>query len=303
MEQMALVFEGSILALLTPEEIYSHADQELLSLLKEDRRIERKSGKVESRRLGDYFSMWANTKPAGGLIAIGIEKAGAVSGCAALSVGELNNLEKTHRDYCPDSRPESRRVSVLNAKGADDFVLLFRVPYREDKVVRTVAGKAFVRIGDELKELSEDEIRELQIDKRELDLEREPVIDLRWPDDFDTNPISSFCESVRTKWNLTANQTNEEILQHRRLGRLSGAVFVPNTACTLVFAKDPLEKFPGCNIRFLRYDGELEKTGEHYNVEKDIPIEGPIPQLIVQAASILESQLRQFSGMGKDGKF
>ena len=40
-------------------------------------------------------------------------------------------------------------------------------------------------------------------------------------------------------------------------------------------------KFPGCNVRFLRYRGEFEGTGENYNVEKDIPIEGPIPRLIV----------------------
>jgi ATP-dependent DNA helicase RecG len=38
-------------------------------------------------------------------------------------------------------------------------------------------------------------------------------------------------------------------------------------------------------------------------VEKDVIIEGAIPELIVQAASVLESQLRDFSGLGKDGKF
>ena len=147
-------------------------------------------------------------------------------------------MEKAAKDYCPDSRLQSKRLSVINVNGHDDFLLILRVPYREDKVVRTVAGKALIRIGDEKKELSEEEIRELQIDRRELDLERESVLDLKWPTDFDLELVRTFCESVRSKWNLTANQTNEQILQHRRLGKITGTVFVPNTACTPLFAAD-----------------------------------------------------------------
>jgi ATP-dependent DNA helicase RecG len=247
--------------------------------------------------------MWANTKPSGGLIAIGMEKDGSVSGCSHLGETPLNELEKTGKDYCPESRAESRRVAVINEKGRQDFVVLFRIPYRDDKVVRTVAGRAFCRVGDEKKELDEDEVRELQIDKRELDLERESVLDLRWPTDFASDLIDAFCASVRSKWSLSGSQTNEEILQHRRLGKVLSGAFVPNTACVLVFATDPMEKFPGCKITFLRYDGEYEGTGERYNVVKDIPIEGPLPKLIVRAAEILESQLREFSALGKDGKF
>ena len=102
---------------------------------------------------------------------------------------------------------------------------------------------------------------------------------------------------------MKGDQTNEQILHHRRLGRLSNGMFIPNNACVLVFASDPMLRFPGCNVRFLRYSGEIEGTGEHYNVVKDIPIEGPIPRLIVQTAGVLEAQLRDFSALGKDGKF
>ena len=303
MEQLSLSFDGPILALLTPDEIYANADHGLLALLKEDRRIEQKSPKIDRRVLGDYHSMWANTKPSGGLIAMGIEKDGSFSGCDHLSIEELNIMEKSGKEFCPDCRPESKRIPIINAKGNPDFVLLIRVPYREDKVAKTVAGKAFIRIGDTKHELSEEEIRELQIDKRELDLERELIIDLQWPQGFDQESINAFCESIKHHWDLTRDQTNEEILQHRRLGKVVNGKFVPNTACTLVFAKDPMEKFPGCTVRFLRYDGEVERTGEQYNVEKDISIEGPIPTLINDAAAVLESQLRDFSGFGKDGKF
>jgi ATP-dependent DNA helicase RecG len=253
-----VVLDAPYLPLLSPDEIYRHADGPLLQNLREDRRIERKSCRVDRRVVGDYFSMWANTKPAGGLLAIGIENDGSISGCQRLSVEERNDLEKAAHDYCPDCRSDSRLVPVVNADGKPDFVLLIRVFYREDKV---------------------------------------------WPGEFHNELITAFCASVRAKWTLSAEHPNEEILVHRHLGKIVNGVFVPNTACMLLFANDPLEKFPGCNVRFLRFEGETEKTGEQYNVVKDLTTEGPIPLLIEGAASIVESQLRDFSALGKDGKF
>jgi hypothetical protein len=41
--------------------------------------------------LSEYFSMWANTVPDGGLLAIGIEDGGKVAGCHSLSSNELND--------------------------------------------------------------------------------------------------------------------------------------------------------------------------------------------------------------------
>ena len=79
--------------------------------------------------------------------------------------------------------------------------------------------------------------------------------------------------------------------------------FIPNTACALLFAKDPRLKFPGCFVRFLRFDGETEGTGEKFNAIKDIHVEGSIPMMILEAAKVLEIQLREFSRLGKDGKF
>ena len=161
MKQLKLSFDGPILPLLTPDEIYTHAGQSLLQQLHEDRRIEYKSARVGRRDLGEYFSIWANTRPAGGLLAVGIEKDGTVTGCIGLSPQGLNSLEKTGREICTDCREEMKRLPVVNVNGEDDFVLLIRVSYREDKVIRTTSGKAFIRVGDDKHELSDDEIREL----------------------------------------------------------------------------------------------------------------------------------------------
>jgi ATP-dependent DNA helicase RecG len=50
-----------------------------------------------------------------------------------------------------------------------------RVHYREDKLVETVSGEAFVREGDRKRRLTEDEKREIKLNKGQLDIESERV--------------------------------------------------------------------------------------------------------------------------------
>jgi ATP-dependent DNA helicase RecG len=160
-EQLNIPF-GEKLPLLSPDDIYQEPEM-LLTLVKEDRRLERKPPGVQGRLLGEYFSMWANTSPEGGIIVVGLEDKGAISGCVKLSSGQLNDLEKSPRIYCPDARVDSKRVPVIDETGHENFVVLFRVYYREDKVVFDVSNTAYTRIGDEKHKLTADEVREFQI--------------------------------------------------------------------------------------------------------------------------------------------
>ena len=86
-------------------------------------------------------------------------------------------------------------------------------------------------------------------------------------------------------------------------GIQGNGVFQPNVACALAFASDPVNLFPGCQIRFLRFDGEFEKSGSDYNAVKTIPVEGALPRLLEETANILTSQLRDFTRLGDDGVF
>ena len=299
--QLGFPFDGPLF-LATPDDLYAGLSSENLLLLLEDRRTERKQARYSTKSLAEYFSMWANTAPDGGLILLGIDNSGILSGCKCLSQAELNERELTGRQLYPDARFESKRVAILNAKGQEDFVLAFRVRYREDKVVCDVAGNCFTRIGDEKHKLSAEEIRELQNDKGQIDLEQEPSL-LSYPSDFDQQLIERYCDGVRRSRQLTQEHTREQILSRQRLGKMKNGLFHPNIACELVFAIDPGSNFPGCKVRFLRYEGEQEKTGSEYNVVKNIAIEGAIPTLITETASVLRGQLREFSRFGREGKF
>jgi ATP-dependent DNA helicase RecG len=288
--------------LLTVEEIWFSATSALLKQISEDRRVERKPAGIHAKELAQYLSMWANTSD-GGLIAIGIENNGAISGCMNAETSHLNALDTHSRDMCPDAKVDARFVHATNIKGQSDNILLFRVHYNPKKVVKTTSGEAFIRYGESKHKLKPEEIKELEIDKGQLEIEQEPCPTFVFPEDFREDLLNDFAESVRVRHEMSSALSTAEILELRRLGKRHAGKFIANTAAVLVFAKDPLTVFPGCKIRFLRFEGETEGTGDKWNAVKDVPIEGPIPHLIREAERVVESQLRDFSRLGNDGKF
>ncbi len=187
--------------------------------------------------------MWANTMPDGGLIVVGMSDAGEFLGCHQLTGEQLNKIEKAFITFCSDARVESRRIFVRAKDGTDSFVVLFRVHCRDDRVVCDSSGNAYTRVGDEKHLLSHEQVRELQVDKGQLDIEQDPT-SLCFPDDFNKELVSGFISGLKRIRQPLQDHTDEDLLEHRRLGRIVSGNFQPNVACALLFAKDPLRLFP-----------------------------------------------------------
>jgi ATP-dependent DNA helicase RecG len=71
----------------------------------------------------------------------------------------------------------------------------------------------------------------------------------------------------------------------------------------LVFAKNVSGLVPGAYIRVIRYDGTEEHFGSALNILADETIEGPLPDQIARAEEFVNSQIRKFTRLGRDGKF
>ena len=285
----------------TPDDIFGSLDEHAIGLFKEDNRIERKRVEVGQKDLSEYLSMWANTQPAGGIVFIGVDNSGVINGCKHIETEHLNKIE-TIRRLCPDAKHEFKRVGVKNIKGEDDFIIALRVYYRHDKLVETVDGSAFVREGDTKRRLTETEKREIRLNKGEIDVESENV-QLKFPDDFDESLLSEFRSQFIIKRSLPTTKSLIDILILSKLGKMDGLSFAPNVACAIMFAKDSRSIIPGSYIRVLRYDGVEEKFGHKLNSVADRVIEGPLPKIIAEADSFIASQIRNFTRLGKDGKF
>src|SRR5262249_28952117 len=155
----------------------------------------------------------------------------------------------------------------------------------------------FIRRGESKHRLTADEVRDLQNDKREVSVEQELCPQYTFPEDFDPELVAAFVAGVKEAVQDTDTHgvTTEELLAIRRLGKFKNGQFVPNGACVLLFANDPLDAFAGCKVRFLRFEGDAEGSGTEWNAVKDNIFEGPVPKLIQMTESALTSQLREFS--------
>lgn len=289
-------------ALYKPDQIFESNDFTLFTRLTEDTRFDRKSASSDPKSLAKYLSAFGNGPSVdGGVLAIGIEKDGSVSGCQHLSQGQLSDVEACGHNYCPDGRFNSRRVAARNTKAEDDFIILVRISYVDDRVVQLTDGTAYERLGDECCKLSEEKKQEKRIDKGERSFEQEPC-GLIYPDDFDGNKIGKFCGLIKRNVESTEEHSNEEILQSAHLARIRNNSLVCNNACALLFASDVQTIFPGCYVHFLRYSGNEAKSGKEYNVIKDRLISGAVIDMIKETAALIDNSLREFTDF-HGGKF
>lgn len=303
-EQLAFDFNAplpTLPQLWTPDDIFASCDQETIKRFSEDNRVERKRARVSQRDLADYLSMWANTQPHGGVVFIGVENNGEITGCAKIEQDHINQLYSVQR-LCSDAKHEFKKVPVRNSKGQDDYVIVLRVHYRSDKLVETSDGSAYIREGDEKRRLSEPEKREIRLNKGELDVESETV-SLRFPIDFDISLLNEYRNQFIAKRQLSPRYTIEDVLSLSKLGKHGKSGFEPNLACALLFAKDSRSIVPGAYIRVLRYDGVEERFGRNLNSVADRIFDGPLPRQLLDAENFVETQIRNFTRLGKDGRF
>ena len=74
-------------------------------------------------------------------------------------------------------------------------------------------------------------------------------------------------------------------------------------AAILLFGKNPQLFFPRARIRFIRYEGNEEKSGTEMNVIKDVIFEGTILKQINDAIAYLNTQVKEKTYLGQDGLF
>ncbi|USU05307.1 hypothetical protein NF701_00425 [Sphingomonadaceae bacterium OTU29THOMA1] len=289
-------------ALFKPDQIFESDDPAFICRLTEDTRFDRKSGRIDANGLAVCLSAFGNGPAVeGGVVAVGIEKDGRVTGCKRLAEHKLQEIESGGRDNCPDGRFETRRVDILNESGEDDFLILIRIYYVESRLVSLTNDQAYIRQADKSRRLTDAEKQEIRISKGERSFELEATT-LSYPSDFRLQDMANFVSRIRKSREVSTDVASEQILQSLRLGRYTNGIFVPNNVCALMFATDAQQVFPGAYVHFLRYNGTEAKTGSQYNVIKDRMIEGTILDVIKETAVALDANLREFTEF-RNGKF
>ena len=94
-----------------------------------------------------------------------------------------------------------------------------------------------------------------------------------------------------------------ELLRGRGLIReVDGKQFI-TVAGVILFAKNPTQFLPAARVRFLRYEGTKAGVGTRINIVKDITLDKSLPKLLKDGQTLLESQMREFQHLSKEGLF
>jgi len=264
----------------------------------ENKLFDRKSSKVKASDIAPIISAFANAD--GGTIVIGIaDKTRKIEGINGIGQDYINNLIAAPKDVCvPMPQYKEELLQVVNDKGEQDQLLLLHIEANSEQIIRTSSGATYLRVADRTKELKGDDLRNLEYSKSVRHFEDECHPDAT-VSDLDILLLEKYREKLHAE-----DLTYEQLLEARGFIRLQGGIKKLTNAAVLLFAKNIVQFYPNCRIRFVRYDGTKARTGVDINIIRDYNIELPILRIIEAAKVFIGSQLREFTALEPvTGKF
>jgi len=260
---------------------------------KEGQLFDFKSARLDHREVAAHFVAFANAD--GGLLAIGIEKDGTITGVNEYEA-QVNAFLQAAWNLCvPPVMIAHKFVDCVNHNGKADRIMLIEVaPGR--KLHATSKDEVYLRIGDQSRKLTFDERLQLAYDRGDASWESTLIPDFSL-DELDKGLLQRYRRMCGT------SLSSERLLVARNLAEQKKDEIILNRAGVLLFAKNPYRWFPRADVRFLRYEGTVAETGPRMNLVKDIRLDLPLPKLLDEAFRVVSSQLREFTRLVKGGKF
>lgn len=268
---------------------------DILRFEKESHHYDRKSARLAPKELARHMSAFANAD--GGVIALGIEDAGEVTGLETRdgAENEFRQAPTTYLEYVPEYNIEL--LPYLHDSKGYLTVMLVHVKPSLNRVIKMKDGKIYLRIGDHSNQLTVDEAIRLEYARGVRSFEEQIVEDATF-DDLDPETLTLYGEKMNTEVS-----TIRDLLCARGAIRVKDGVERITCAGILLFGKMPTQFIPCARVRFLRYDGTHEGVGGMINIVKDEVVELPLPRLLLRMKDILASQMREFQTLDEDGTF
>lgn len=266
---------------------------EKLQTAQEGQFFDRKSSRLASRDFAHHLSAFANAS--GGLVVLGIEDNGEITGVSLEKENEFRKTALDHLQTMPKYKLEI--IDCPLTSGASGKIMLFHIEANVNEIIKTKSGDAYLRVGDSSRKLNSEQLSALEYSKGLKSFEARTIDDATL-EDLDQRLIQKYVDVLNP-----AVSSPLEVLKGRGLIREKEGNYEITVAAILLFGKQPTRFLPGARVRFLRYEGIVAEVGEKFNLVKDITFEEPLDQLLISGQRLLESQMREFQQLSKDGVF
>lgn len=277
---------------------YTHIEMVKIEPEDENKYFDRKSCQIRVAELAPHISAFANAD--GGTLVIGIsDKKRIIEGINACGNDKINGFINAPKDCCrPMPRYKEEFIDVVNVHGEPDRVLLLHIEASTGQVIRTANDRTYLRIGDKSKEMLGENLRNLEYAKGSRHYEDE-INSYATLEDLDDDLLNSYKEKIGAESIETS-----QVLRARGFLRQQGDKEYLTNAAVLLFAKNIMQFYSNCRVRFLRIDGRELQVGDIFNIIKDKSIDIPILRIIDEAKNYISDQLRVFITQDiKTGKF
>lgn len=264
-----------------------------ITSMSEGQFFDRKSYRLAAKDFAHQLSAFANAS--GGMVAIGIENDGTVTG---ITDGVENDFRKAAFDFLqipPDYHIE--KVPCILDSGVEGNILLFHISPSANEIIKLKNGDAYLRVGDSSRKLSAEQLVALEYSKGIKSYESR-IIDGATLDDLNQELVNQYTNILNPSISSWL-----DVLKSRGLIKEKDGEYKITVAAMLLFGKTPTQYLPGARVRFLRYEGIIAEVGTKFNLVKDVTIENPLHLLLTESQKLLESQMREFQQLGRDGVF
>lgn len=284
-----------------PKIAFEQANIDELLSYREGQCFDRKRRK-EPQEIAQWLVGFANANLQGGLLILGVEDNGAITGLsAAYKGGDYRNKIPLCRNYVSHVIPQFKFIQVTNSKGNEDELCLIYVPYSQQQVATTSDGDVFLRVGDNTLRLKHDEVSQLRQERgQDIPFCNLPSLQPVSSAHFHSGVLNDYLQ--RIGYQKQGNDLSRLLLNRQLAVEANGEVHLTK-AGLLLLVQDPRYEIPGASVRVMKFEGREKLYGTQNNVVQDHFFFGPIPVIAQRVQEYIRSQLRQFRYLSSDNRF
>lgn len=222
----------------------------------------------------------------GGIIALGISNDGRVNDLSQLSDDVINEYRKVcHLFIKPAAKVQIEEV-YLDGGG---LIFLYHVDQDyETMFCRSDNDDVYKRVADSnMGPLTNEQIDKLRYDKSLRRYEDSLRGDFD-PSDLATDVLEQYKSKIEFRGTL------DELILKRNLASKKNNTITYKNSAILLFSDDPEKYIASAFVRYVRYEGIQELSGDEFNVIKDEKFYGNIPKIIDQLQTFLKGAIGNF---------